>query len=87
MYVFNHFLPDNLLRELVFFNTFEELNLPIKGPMEGAAVLQWSSCTNHPQPRVCTWLQPRGFSHGKHDSNDPSPVQQAQRFRFPHGLR
>jgi hypothetical protein len=24
----------DLLRELIFFNTFEELNLPIKGPME-----------------------------------------------------
>ena len=21
--------------------------------------LEWSSCTNHHQPRVCTWLQPR----------------------------
>ncbi len=25
MYVFNHFIPDDLLHELVFFNTFEEL--------------------------------------------------------------
>ncbi len=36
MYIFNHFLPDDLLRKLVFFNTFEELNLPIKGPMARA---------------------------------------------------
>ena len=36
IYVYNYFLPDDLLRELVFFNTFEELNLPIKGPMEDA---------------------------------------------------
>ena len=26
-------IPDDLLRELVFFNIFEELNLPIKGPI------------------------------------------------------
>ena len=30
MSVFDNSLPDDLLRELVFFNTFEELNLPIK---------------------------------------------------------
>ncbi len=52
MYVFNHFLPEDRLRELVFcntfeelrervfFNTFEELNLPIKGPMEDAEVVK-----------------------------------------------
>ena len=34
VYCFNHLIPDDLLRELVFFNTFEELNLPIKGPMD-----------------------------------------------------
>ncbi len=57
MYVFNYFLPDDPLRELTFFNTFEELNLPIKGPMEDAIVTP--SCTNHPQHSVCTWLQLR----------------------------
>ncbi len=40
MYVFNHFLPDDLLLEDIFFNTFEELNLPIKGPMEDAEVVK-----------------------------------------------
>ena len=30
--LFNIFKPDDLLRKLVFFSTFEELNL--KGPME-----------------------------------------------------
>ena len=61
MYVFNHFLPDDLLCKLVFFNTFEELNLPIKGPMEDAGVVKLYeiTTTNHPQPRVCTWLQQR----------------------------
>ena len=39
MYVFNHFLPDDLLLEPVFFNTFEELNLPIKGPLEDSGVV------------------------------------------------
>jgi hypothetical protein len=40
MYVFNNFMPDDLLRELVFFNTLEELNLPIKGPMEDSGVVK-----------------------------------------------
>jgi hypothetical protein len=40
MYVFNHFIPDDLLHELVFFNTFEELHLPIKGPMEGSGLVK-----------------------------------------------
>ncbi len=38
--VFNDFLPDDLLHELVFFNTFGELNLPIKGPMEDEQVVK-----------------------------------------------
>ena len=36
----NHLLPDDIMRELVFFNTFEELNLPIKGPMEDSGVVK-----------------------------------------------
>ncbi len=32
--------PDNLRYKLVFFSTFEELSLPIKGPMEGAGVIK-----------------------------------------------
>jgi hypothetical protein len=32
--------PDDLLFNLVFFSTFEELNLPIHGPMEDAEVLK-----------------------------------------------
>ncbi len=38
--VLKHFIPDDLLRKVVFFNTFEELNLPIKGPMEDAGVIK-----------------------------------------------
>jgi hypothetical protein len=40
MYVFNHFIPDDLLHELVFSNTFEELHLPIQGPMEDSGVVK-----------------------------------------------
>ncbi len=40
IYVSNQCVPDDLLLELVFFNTFEELNLPIKGPMEDAGVVK-----------------------------------------------
>ncbi len=40
MFVFNHSLPDDLLCKLVFFNKFEELNLPIKGPMEDTEVVK-----------------------------------------------
>ena len=40
LYVLNHFIPDDLLHELVFFNTFEELHLPIKGPMEDSGVVK-----------------------------------------------
>ncbi len=54
MYVFNHFLPDYLLRELVFFNTLEELNLPIKGPMEDAEVVK----LYEPSPTPCLYVAP-----------------------------
>ena len=40
MSVFNNSLPDDLLLKLVFFNTFEELTLPVKGPMEEAEVVK-----------------------------------------------
>ena len=56
MSIFNYCLPDDLLRELVFFNTFEELKLPIKGPMEDAEVIKLYEPS---PPRVCTWLQQR----------------------------
>ncbi len=39
MYVFNHFIPDDPMHELVF-NTFEEQHLPIKGPMEDSGVVK-----------------------------------------------
>ncbi len=43
--------PDDLLFNLVFFSTFEELNSPIHGPMEDAGVLK----LYEPSPRP--WLQ------------------------------
>ena len=92
--VFNNCLPDDLLRELVFFNTFEELKLPIKGPMEDAEVIK----LYEPSPTPCLYVAPVENMVGrvppyaivsgwKCDSDDPSPVQQAQGFGFPHGLR
>jgi hypothetical protein len=54
MYVFNHFTPDDLFRELVFFNTFEELNLPITGPMEDSGVVK----LYEPSPTPCLYVAP-----------------------------
>jgi hypothetical protein len=54
MYVFNHFIPDDLLQELVFFNTFAELHLPIKGPMEDTGVVKLYK----PSPTLCLYVAP-----------------------------
>ncbi len=43
-----------MLRELVFCNTFEELNLPIKGPMEDAGVVKLYK----PYPTPCLYVAP-----------------------------
>ena len=51
---FNCCKPDDLLRELVFFNTFEELKLPIKGPMEDAEVIK----LYEPSPTPCLYVAP-----------------------------
>ncbi len=53
-YVFNHFTPEDLLRELVFFNTFEELNLPIAGPMEDSGVVKLYEAS----PTQCLYVAP-----------------------------
>ncbi len=50
MYVFDDFQPDYLLRKLVFFNTFEELSLPIKGL--GVVKLY------KPSPTQCLYVAP-----------------------------
>ena len=52
--IFNLFKPDDLLRELVFFSTFEELNLPIKGPMEDSGVIKLYK----PSPTPCLYVAP-----------------------------
>ncbi len=54
MYVFNHFIPDYLLHELAFFNTFEELHLPIQGPMEDSGVVK----LYEPSPTPCLYVAP-----------------------------
>ena len=51
---FNCCKPDDLLRELVFFNTFEELKLPIKGPVEDAEVIK----LYEPSPTPCLYVAP-----------------------------
>ncbi len=48
--------PDDQLYHLVFFNTFEELKLPMKGPMEEAGVINLYEC---PLLHVSMWLQSR----------------------------
>ena len=94
MYVFNHFLTDDLLRELVFFNTFEELNLPIKGPMEDAGVVK----LYEPSPTPCLYVAPAEnmvgrvplmplFLAGNATPTIPRMHSKRQGFRFPHGLR
>ncbi len=42
------------MRELVFFNTFEELNLPITGPMEDSGVVK----LYEPSPTPCLYVAP-----------------------------
>ena len=51
MSVFKYCLPDDLLRVMGFFNTFEELKLPIKGPMEDEEVVK----LNEPSPKTCLY--------------------------------
>ena len=46
--------PDDLLFNLVFFSTFEELKLPIRGPMEDAGVVK----LYEPSPTPCLYVAP-----------------------------
>jgi hypothetical protein len=46
--------PDDLLFNLVFFSTFEELQLPIHGPMEDAGVIKLYD----PSPIPCLYVAP-----------------------------
>ena len=60
---------DDLLFNLVFFSTFEELNLPIHGPMEDAEVLKDSAASDGRRGsnlnvyEVNTWMW--NFGRGK----------------------
>jgi hypothetical protein len=44
--------PDDIVYTLVFFSTFEELKLPIKGPMEDAGVIK----LYEPSPTPCLYV-------------------------------
>jgi hypothetical protein len=46
--------PDDIECTLVFFSTFEELNLPIKGPMEDSGVVK----LYEPSPTPCLYVAP-----------------------------
>jgi hypothetical protein len=46
--------PDDLLFNLIFFSTFEELNLPIHGPMEDSEVIK----LYEPGPIPCLYVAP-----------------------------
>jgi hypothetical protein len=86
--------PDDLLFNLVFFITFEELNLPIHGPMEDAGMLK----LYQPGPKPCLYVAPVDHMVGRDpfmrlhplvsglqlNSYNPTQVQQAQGF-FPFG--
>ena len=49
-----HTGPDDILHTLVFFSTFEELNLPMKGPMEDSGVVK----LYEPSPTPCLYVAP-----------------------------
>ena len=46
--------PDDIECTLVFFSTFEELELPIKGPMEDSGVVK----LYEPSPKLCLYMVP-----------------------------
>ncbi len=98
MYVLNNFTPDDLLREFVFFNTFdsrlrgaEVAHHGTNGGLGGGEAVRII-------PNTVSVRGSRGEHGGqsppyavisgwKCNSYDPSPVQQAQGIRFPLGLR
>jgi hypothetical protein len=46
--------PDDVKFNMVFFSTFEELKLPIQGPMEDAGVIK----LYEPSPTSCLYVAP-----------------------------
>ena len=53
--------PDDLPYHLVFFSTFEELKLPISGPMERAGVTK----LYEPSPTPCLYVAPASCMVGR----------------------
>jgi hypothetical protein len=53
--------PDDLLFNLIFFSTFEELNLPMHGPMEDAGVLK----LYEPGPIQCLYVAQVDYMVGR----------------------
>ena len=56
MYVFNHFIPDDLFTILYSATPLRNCICPSRDLWRTRV---WSSCSNHPQLHVCTWLQER----------------------------
>ena len=61
--------PDDLLFNLVFFSTFEKLNLPMQGPMEDAGVLK----LYEPGPIPCLYVAPVDHMVGRAAESPSSP--------------
>ena len=53
--------PDDVFHHLVFFSTFEELKLPISGPMERAGVTK----LYEPSPTPCLYVAPAANMVGR----------------------
>ena len=56
-----HAGPDDIRYTLVFFSTFEELNLPMKGPMEDSGVVK----LYEPSPTPCLYVGPAELMVGR----------------------
>ena len=85
-------LPDDLCYHLVFFSTFEELKLPISGPMERAGVTK----LYEPMPTPCLYVAPAAnmvgrvpliplFLAGNSTPTIPHQYSQHKRSGFPVG--
>ena len=84
--------PDDLCHHLVFFSTFEELKLPISGPMERAGVTK----LYEPMPTPCLFVAPAAnmvgrvplnplFLAGNSTPTIPHKYSQHKRSGFPVG--
>ncbi len=88
--------PDDWLYHLIFFNnTFEELQVPIKGPIEDAGVIKLSRYEPSPYSMSLRGSRREHYGQsplyplifgGQLNSDSSSLLQQAQGFRLPNGL-